>query len=429
MRLYLVRHGETVWNIESRFQGWSDLPLSAIGEAQARELARRIAGVHFDAAYSSDLTRAVGTAEILLAGRSLAPVQIDALREMHLGELDGLTEEEVQRLHHDVVTAWRTDPTEVVMPGGESIRQVQERAWRAVDKIRAKHQGETVLVVGHHTANKTILCRLLGIPLKKARILRQPPCSLSVVDFLPDREFVHAVNLNWRERTSIWLDVDEAVRHRIARVEAVVFDLDGVLLDSMPYYAAAWRFALAEHGLVPDEAEFYRRESEDADLSVRFFFQEAGKKVEARTVADIAARVGELYRSFNGISPRQGAFEVCGKLKSGGKLLSLVTGSPKEEIQQFLTPGQLDLFDVVVTRDDVQRGKPDPEPFLLALKKLDKEPEEALVVENAPFGIRAARAAGIVTAALTSTLPPEELREADFIIDTLERLPAWLGIE
>jgi HAD superfamily hydrolase (TIGR01509 family) len=429
MRLYLVRHGETVWNIESRFQGWADRPLSELGVRQARELARRLSAVKFDAAYSSDLRRAADTAKILLEDRGIPVQQMRDLREMHLGELDGLTEAEVLERYPAVIKAWRTDPADVVMPGGESLSQVQERAWRGLMKVWKENPGGTVLLVSHHTVNKAILSRVLEMPPAATRRLRQPPCSLSIIEFLPDRFFIHALNHNWMERSSLWLDLDEAGRERVRRSGAVILDMDGVLLDSMPYWAAAWRLALAECGVLPPEIEFYRRESEDADLSVRHFFAEAGKEADAKTVEKIARRVTEIYWGFPTIGPRPGAFEVCRRLKDGGKLLAMVTGSPREEVRRFLTGGQIELFDAIVSRDDVKHGKPHPEPFLAALEKLDLSPKEAIVVENAPLGIRAAKAAGILTLALSSTLPPEELHEADFVIDSLDRLPGWLDVD
>lgn len=428
MRLYLVRHGETAWNLESRFQGWADQPLSALGEEQAKALAQRLANIRFRSAYCSDLQRAKKTAEILLGDRKISINQIRDLREMNLGELDGLAEREVLERFPKVVAAWRDNPTDVVMPGGESIQQVQERAWRAVREIWKKHEDDTVLLVGHHTVNKALICEVLGIPLAKSRVLRQPPCSLSVIDFHPERIFVQAVNLNWIERASIWLDVDEVTQNRFRSAKAVILDMDGVVLDSMPYYAAAWRIALAECGVVPPEIEFYRHESEDADLSVRHFFRAANKEVSADTVDKIARRVTELYWSFAHIAPRPGAFEVCAHLKKAGLALALVTGSPASEVDRFLGADQIGLFDAIISRDDVQRGKPNPEPFQAALDKLDLAPEQALAIENAPLGIRSAKDAGLLTIALTSTLPPEELNEADLVLDSLDRLPGWLGI-
>ena len=426
MRLYLVRHGETDWNLENRFQGWADRPLSPSGEEQARELARSLRPVRFDAAYSSDLRRAASSAEILLAGRDVEPVRVKGFREMRIGELDGLNEAEILARFPGLLEAWRSDPAGVVMPGGEDLGQLQERVWGALEPLLERHPKETVLLVAHHSVNKTILCRVLDIPLGSFRTLRQPPCAVSVIDFLPGRAFVRAVNLNWRERTNVWLDLDEETKERVRAARAFLFDLDGVLLDSMPYYNAAWRCALAEWGVLPPEIEFFRRESEGGENSVRYFFGEAGREADGETVRAVVRRVGEIFRGFGGISPLPGAFEVCQALRAGGRRLALVTGSARPDVEQMLSAEQLGLFEVAVMDEDVERSKPDPEPYATALERLALRAGDAVVIENAPLGIRSARAAGLLTVGLTSTLPPEELHEADLVIDSLERLLGWL---
>ncbi len=428
MRLYLVRHGETDWNLENRFQGWADRPLSPAGEEQARELARSLRSVRFDAAYSSDLRRAARSAEILLAGRDVAPVRVKGFREMHIGELDGLNEAEILARFPGLLEAWRSDPAGVVMPGGEDLGQLQERVWGALEPLLERHPKETVLLVAHHSVNKAILCRVLDIPLGSFRTLRQPPCAVSVIDFLPDRAFVRAVNLNWREQTNVWIDLDEETRERVRAARAFLFDLDGVLLDSMPYYNAAWRCALAEWGVLPEEIEFYRHEGEGADRSANYFFRQAGKTADESTIEKVGGRVHEIFRGFPQIAPRPEAFSVCRALRAGGRRLALVTGSMKADVERLLSTEQLGLFEVVVTGDHVGQGKPDAEPYATALERLALPAGDAVVIENAPMGIRSARAAGLLTVGLTSTLPPEELHEADLVIDSLERLLGWLSL-
>jgi len=297
MRLYLVRHGETLWNEENRFQGWADQPLSPRGEEQARRVASLLTPVAFGAAYCSDLQRAIRTAEIILEGSDLEPVLLESLREMNIGELDGLTVSEIERRLPELLKAWREDPLSVKMPGGETLEEVSERCLAALDSLVERHRDENVLVVAHHTVNKAILYRLLGIPLPRFRTLRQPPCAVSVVDFRDGRVFVRAVNLNWSESGHDWIDLGAETRQRLRGAEGVAFDLDGVLLDSMPFYAAAWRTALAEWGVVPPEIEFYRHESEDAVRSVRYFFDRAGIAVEDETVKAVSCAGDRLAAS------------------------------------------------------------------------------------------------------------------------------------
>ena len=429
MRLYVVRHGETRWNLENRFQGWADQPLSERGEKQAVEAARMLVAVPFDAAYSSDLSRARRTAEIILDGRGLEAVPVKGLREMDIGNLDGLVVTEIEERFPDLLKAWREDPQSVTMPGGETLEQVSERAWAAVEPIVERHRGETVLLVAHHTINKTIICRTLGIPLAHFRTLRQPPCAISVIDFSDMGTFVRAVNLNWREDTRSWIDLGNEVREQLLRVEGVAFDFDGVLLNSMPFYAAAWRGALVERGIAPPEIEFYRRESERGVNSARHFLEEAGQEASEEAIDGIIERVSELYQSYPGIGPYPGVLELVKKLHDAGRKLALVTGSPRADIDRFLDAEQQRLFDTIVSCGDVEHSKPDPEPYALARERLGLPAERVLAIENSPYGILSARGAGLLTAGMTTTLPATDLAGADFIIDSLERLPAWLGIQ
>lgn len=427
MRLYLARHGETDWNIEERFQGWADRPLSEIGKRQAAELREFLRSVRFAAAYSSDLQRARRTAEIVLDGRGLEVRQIKGLREMNMGDLDGLTVKDITARHPGALETWRRDPGRCTMPGGESLEMVRERAAAAVEGVAREHREGNVLVVAHHTTNKTILCSLLGIPFSGIHVLRQPPCALSVIDYLDDRAFLRAVNVNWRGLPSFALDVSPEVKERLRSCEALVFDMDGVILDSMPFYAAAWSCALAEHGVAAPLAEFYRRESGDPDIEVPQLFALAGTSADADKARSVAARALELYSGFPGIKPFPGAAEVLRKLRGAGKATALVTGSHAATVARLL--GDLrPLFDAIVALEDAPHRKPEPHPFLKALDMLGVRPEQAVAVENSPFGIRSAKAAGILTVGISTTLPPEELAEADLVIDALERLPGRLGL-
>ncbi len=145
--LLLVRHGETDWNAEGRLQGHTDRPLNDYGRRQARELAERLAGDGVTAIYSSDLSRARETAQIV--GERLGlPVEVDPdLREKDWGNWEGLTSDE--RL--------------TVELEGETTEAHRERVMRAVDRIAARHPGETVVVVTHGGSLRRIQAALKGI--------------------------------------------------------------------------------------------------------------------------------------------------------------------------------------------------------------------------------------------------------------------------
>jgi alpha-ribazole phosphatase len=164
-QLYLVRHGQTDWNVEGRYQGQTDLPLNAAGRAQAARLSHELAGVRFTAAYSSDLTRAVETAEILVAPRSL-PVRLDPrLREINLGAWEGqLMTDIAARYPADWAERLR-DPVNAHAPGGETVAQVALRIAQAATAIRRAHPIGPVLVVSHGVALATWLCQARRQPL------------------------------------------------------------------------------------------------------------------------------------------------------------------------------------------------------------------------------------------------------------------------
>jgi broad specificity phosphatase PhoE len=152
--VYLVRHGETVWNAEGRCQGRADTALTAAGRAQIHSLATELATVDFDAAYTSPLPRAVRTADGILARQGLRARHVDDLAEISYGSLQGTRFADWPSTLHD---AWRTDPWSVTFPEGESLAMVTNRVLPAFRRIIAAHPGETVLVSAHGHVNRLIL--------------------------------------------------------------------------------------------------------------------------------------------------------------------------------------------------------------------------------------------------------------------------------
>jgi alpha-ribazole phosphatase len=164
-RLFLIRHGETDWNTEGRWQGQADVPLNPKGICQATQIAQRLRSSGLNAIYSSDLVRARQTAQILAdtVGRA---VFVDArLREIHQGEWQGMLVSEIQERYAEEFQQRRDDPLSVAPPGGETTLQVQERVLSAVEEIRAKHPGETVAIVSHGFAIAVILAYCRDIPV------------------------------------------------------------------------------------------------------------------------------------------------------------------------------------------------------------------------------------------------------------------------
>jgi broad specificity phosphatase PhoE len=191
-RLTLIRHGLTAWNVEGRFQGHTDVPLSDEGRAQARALAGYVATVQgVDAVVSSPLVRAVETARIAFPD---APIATDArLRELHFGAFEGRTLAE-----NEADPAWPTwiaDPYAQATPGGESYRALRERAVAWLVEARAAFAGAHVVAVTHSGTIQMLLADLLGVerPRWRKRVYLRHT-SVSHVLFRGDDAVVERVN-------------------------------------------------------------------------------------------------------------------------------------------------------------------------------------------------------------------------------------------
>lgn len=184
MRILLARHGETPWNAEGRYQGQEDIPLSPVGENQARLLGERLRDVRIDKAVSSPLTRAYQTAQLAL-GEVRAPMLTTEMGFMEIahGTWEGLLASEIAARDPDRLRAWRDAPDTVQMPGGESLKQVFRRAWEALQwSTEGLGGNDTLLVVAHDAVNRVLLCHVLGIPMSRLWTFRQAPTTLNLLE-------------------------------------------------------------------------------------------------------------------------------------------------------------------------------------------------------------------------------------------------------
>ncbi|MCS6880829.1 MAG: histidine phosphatase family protein [Oscillochloridaceae bacterium] len=166
MRLILVRHGETPWNVTLQYQGHANVPLNERGREQARRAAARLRPLEVRALYASDIARAWETAEIIGAAIGQTPVPMPELREIDVGQWEGLTPEELYRRFPDHMAEYRRDPARTVRLGGESYAQLQARALVALQRIQESHaQGEVVVAVSHGGTIRALLCHVIGLDL------------------------------------------------------------------------------------------------------------------------------------------------------------------------------------------------------------------------------------------------------------------------
>lgn len=179
-RLILVRHGETVWNVEGKYQGQADSPLTPLGIEQSRALAARAERVEFTALASSDLGRAVQTARII-ADRTGHSVQLDSrLRERSLGIFQGLTRAVVQQKFPDEYDSFKRAGPDYVVPKGESVLQSTDRMVACLNELAARHAGRQVLVVTHGGVLGAFLRHVLGIPPGASRRFKRFNASWNV---------------------------------------------------------------------------------------------------------------------------------------------------------------------------------------------------------------------------------------------------------
>ena len=197
MRILLARHGETPWNAQGRYQGQIDIPLSPVGEAQARALGERLREVPITRAVASPLSRARRTAELALGEQRASMLQLEPeVQEIAHGEWEGLLASEIGEKDPARLRAWREEPDTVLMPGGESLRQVLDRSWRGL--VRATEglgQDDTLLLMAHDAVNRVLLCRILGLPIGKLWTFRQAPTTLNLIEG-PDVDSLEVVRLN-----------------------------------------------------------------------------------------------------------------------------------------------------------------------------------------------------------------------------------------
>jgi|Deesub1362A_J573_1020465.scaffolds.fasta_scaffold13552_3 alpha-ribazole phosphatase len=159
-KVYLVRHGETLWNAEKKYLGLTDIGLTKNGLSQAERLAQRLEGEGIEVIFTSPLLRAKETAS-LIAEKLNVPVEVwEELREVHFGEWEGLTYEEIRGKYGDLINKWMENPSAFSIPGGDSWEEINKRAERFLKRVQERKE-EIALAVSHGGLIKAIFARVL----------------------------------------------------------------------------------------------------------------------------------------------------------------------------------------------------------------------------------------------------------------------------
>jgi beta-phosphoglucomutase len=220
-----------------------------------------------------------------------------------------------------------------------------------------------------------------------------------------------------------------SITGRNKRFKAVIFDLDGVITNTMPDHFRAWSRVFREAGLHVTRLDIYRREGQPGRQSVKEIFADYNLPFDPARADMMLERKEALFKEIVRGRFINGARSFLKEMKRRGFRLALVTGTARHEMMKVLPERVRAFFEAMVTGNDVKHGKPHPEPYLKALKALNISPYDALVIENAPFGIRSAKQARIECVALATSLPEAYLREADGIFKTYRDLIRHPGLQ
>lgn len=184
MRLLLIRHGETEYNLNKRYCGFSNPPLNEAGIYQIRCLHEKFSGFKIDSVYSSDLLRAVETASIIFKDNRIE--KTDKFREMNFGVFEGLTYSEIIKQYPDIYRAWVDNPSHITIPGGGKFAEFIKRIQDGLSFIIKKHRSQQIALITHSGPIRVILCKALKYEFDKFWKIEQANSALNIIDYFED---------------------------------------------------------------------------------------------------------------------------------------------------------------------------------------------------------------------------------------------------
>jgi len=204
--IYLIRHGETEGAETKRYKGHIDVPLSEKGVEQIKRVAEYLsaevqkrgsteAAYELSAIYTSDLSRAVKSAELIAESHGLKPIILPELRERNFGIWEGMSFDEIKEKWPDAFNSWSSNPLKFSPMGGESTIELRDRAVKAFNNIVEQHNGHNVAIVSHGGINRIMLCELLGMPLENIFRVEQDYACINIVEMWDEYPVVKAMNI------------------------------------------------------------------------------------------------------------------------------------------------------------------------------------------------------------------------------------------
>lgn len=192
IKVFLIRHGQTSWNLNMRYCGHSDIPLDAVGRSQAECLSYRLSKEKIDKIYSSDMKRALGFARLVFKDKLIE--EIADFREVNFGVFEGLTHQEIMARYPKIYKKWLKNPVNIAIPRGENLNELNKRVTRALSKILGENEKSAIAIVTHGGSIRVVLCKILKIKLKDIWQMKLDLASLNIIKF--DKREANIILLN-----------------------------------------------------------------------------------------------------------------------------------------------------------------------------------------------------------------------------------------
>ena len=203
-------------------------------------------------------------------------------------------------------------------------------------------------------------------------------------------------------------------------LRAILFDFDGVLADTAADNLAAWNYALEPFGVQIQARDYLLREGTILQRLATGFLELYG--TDTAHAPEVVSRREEWSRKYHTPKLFPDAVNIVKQITALGLKTALVSAASRERLNHPSLSKLRAALSAIISSQDCKEGKPSPEPYLLGAKELGIEPKDCLVVENAPFGVRAAKSAGMTCVAITTTVSAEDLSQADYILSSLSEL-------
>jgi len=193
-KILVIRHGETEWNRGKIFRGTYDIPLNENGQQQAGIAAAALKNIQIDAAYTSPLSRARETAEIVMKSHGITPQDHEGLLDLDYGDWTGKEDSEVAKCWPKEHALWVSKPHRVRPPGGTTLKEVFDASFTAMEELAEKHDGETIALFAHRVINKVLLLGALSLELDRFPFIVQGNCCVNEIERVRDGYLIHSIN-------------------------------------------------------------------------------------------------------------------------------------------------------------------------------------------------------------------------------------------